>query len=757
MRNRSDPRAAVSADSDCNDSRSDVPSTADRGPDKFASALIGAVLQSSGDLSSSGRSQIESLCRDPNPTRIVKFMRSHFSRSGKSPSFSRVCGQLRGHVQFLLRLAETPELQSLFLISDRDGNTFLSETAKYLIVEQAARTSQFLADIPETEFADVIPTIESQLGIKFDSHVHLENIRHFLNDEVTDAGELREMLWQEIVICDALRRFLVRSHAVDESALREQIEQEFREELESKERKFKRELKSTRQTLEREIRQQVSEELEAKLSKRIHSDLTRRLRREIVEELTPQIREQAISEIAPRIQRQAEKELTKQIRSEVIANLQTGFHGGDDSDLDELRARLSEQIRDSLTPKLRRQLTEELTPKIEESVREQTIAELTPRIRKEAERELVAKVSSRLTPDVRSRIDDDDPRAQREPHLDELARQLRSEVTRELSPRLRRQIADEVEESVREATTAKIRREAEADLVPRLSKKLRSEIIADLKQRIQRRDGGDADDQQLVQLMDELRSQLRDELTPKLRTEIKEEMTSEFDDLIRQRTVELTDRIREETERDLRPTLSRQIEDDLRRRLTEELEAKLSKGLRRQIESEVLEQVVEELRGEMEETIREKVRVELTPILTKQIRDGDDTDSQLSELYDLICEALGLTNEGFSRAGFLDVCRRIAGDVLELRTRFGISGDLVQFVLDLQCENAHLDQLHTQTRSLLVRQAQLISDLRQSAHTTRWREWADRLYRAIKRATPPADNYAAVRHAIEEYVTACIE
>jgi hypothetical protein len=668
--------------------------SAGHSPDKFASALIEAVFQASGELSSRERSQLESLRRDPNPTRTVSFMRRHFSRSGSSPSFSRVCSQLRGHVQFLLRLTETPELQSLFLISDRDGGTFLSETAKHLIVEQAARTTQFLADVPETEFPDVIPTIEAQLDVTFDPHVRLENIRRFVNDDVTEVRELREMLWQEVVICDALRRFIVGSRAFDESALRQQVEQEWREELESKERKFKRELKSMRQSVEQEIRQQVSDELEVKLSKRIRSDLTKRLRKEIAEELTPQIREQ----VAPRIRRQAEKELTAQIRSDVIADLRAGLHRGDDEELDELRE------------KLRRQLT----PKIEESVRERTVAELTPRIRKDVEREM----SKRVIADLRSRADD--PHTQRDQHLDELAKQLRDEVTR-----LRRQITEELEESVRQTATETIRKETEAELVPRLSKRLRSEIIADLKQRIQRREDDDGSDQQLAQLVDELRSQLRDEL--------RGQITAEFDESIRQRT----DRIREETERDLRRTLSTEIEADLRQRLADEIEAKLSKRLRPEIERELREKVIDGLRREMEETIREKVRLELVPILTKQI--WDETDSQCAELHELICEELGITSDGFSRAAFADVCRRIAREVLELRTRLGISNDLLQFVVDLQCENAHLDQLHTHTRSLLVRQAQLISELRQSSHTARWREWTDRLYKAIKRATPPAE------------------
>jgi hypothetical protein len=579
----------------------------------------------------------------------------------------------------------------------------LSDTAKHLIVEQAARTSQFLADVPETEFADAIPTIEAQLGVAFDPQVRLENIHRFLHDDVTDLCELREMLWQEIVICDALRRFVVGSRAFDEAALRQQVEEEWRAELESRERKFRREMKLLRRNVEQEIRQQVSEELEAKLAKRIRCDLTKRLRKEIADELAPQIRKQTIFEVEPRFRRQAEKEMAKQIRSDVIADLQAGLHHSDDEELDELRR--------------------QLTPKIEESVREQTIAELTPRIRKDVEREM----SHQVITDLRSH--DNDPRAERDHHFDEFAAQVQDEVAR-----LRQQIT----ESVRET----IRMETEAELVPRLSKMLRSEIIAELKQHIQQRDG---DDEQLAQLVDELQSQLRDEL--------RRQTTAEFDELIRQRT----DQIREETEKDLRPTLSTEIEADLRQRLADEIEAKVSKRLRREIERELREKVVDDLRREMEETIREKVRVELVPILTEQIREADDTDSQFAELYELICEALGLTSEGFSRAAFADVCRRIAREVLDLRTRFGISGDLLQFILDLQCENAHLDQLHTQTRSLLVRQAQLISELRQSAHTARWRKWADRLYKAITRTTPPANDPAAVRRGIEEYVNAHIE
>ena len=120
-------------------------------------------------------------------------------------SIPRLCSVIQGHVEFLTRLAESPELQSLFLVSSNSGETFLPETTRNLILEQAARTSRFLEKPPtmKSEFGD----ISKVLDLNVDCSKRLQQFTNFLQSDNVSNDEVRVLLLQEFAISNALRHY----------------------------------------------------------------------------------------------------------------------------------------------------------------------------------------------------------------------------------------------------------------------------------------------------------------------------------------------------------------------------------------------------------------------------------------------------------------------------------------------------------------------------------------------------------------------
>jgi chromosome segregation ATPase len=102
-------------------------------------------------------------------------------------------------------LAVSPELLSLFLVSD-NGDTFLSETSRQLLQEQAARTSELLSDYRySSELGDI-----GVLDLESDFSARTERINEFLDEENVPYEELRAMLRQEVLVSSSLRRYVER-------------------------------------------------------------------------------------------------------------------------------------------------------------------------------------------------------------------------------------------------------------------------------------------------------------------------------------------------------------------------------------------------------------------------------------------------------------------------------------------------------------------------------------------------------------------
>jgi len=112
-------------------------------------------------------------------------------------------------------------------------------------------------------------------------------------------------------------------------------------------------------------------------------------------------------------------------------------------------------------------------------------------------------------------------------------------------------------------------------------------------------------------------------------------------------------------------------------------------------------------------------------------------DGKISENYDLtdsykMCRmALAKNPKEYSMKRFINSISELTQDVILIRDSYCMNhGALSSYVFDMANQIQHLDQLHTQTRSLLVRQSQVISELRANTEES-WKDWAYEMYGLI--------------------------
>ena len=119
-----------------------------------------------------------------------------------------LASMLRGHVEFLTRLAATPDLQSLFLVSQNTGRTFMSEATKDLVLEQATRTSKFLEELGKGDrSASPFGSVGEILDLGVDSKRRIDDITKVVEGRDIGADALKSVLLNEVTLTSALRRY----------------------------------------------------------------------------------------------------------------------------------------------------------------------------------------------------------------------------------------------------------------------------------------------------------------------------------------------------------------------------------------------------------------------------------------------------------------------------------------------------------------------------------------------------------------------
>lgn len=213
-------------------------------------------------------------------------------------SIHRLCNQLNGHVYFLTRLANTPNLQSLFLISQNDGSTFLPESTQHIILEQASRTKQLISSFHYQENENMSEGLLKIMSILEQNEQKFENreqkLHKFFESSSIPSEELKSMYLQESVLVDLLSRLLF--NALKRKSINPNLE------LDQKE-------------VEESIRQEITPKIIHDLRKELKDKVETNLRSELKIKLKPKIIAELKRELEPELQKeinsQAETTFTK--------------------------------------------------------------------------------------------------------------------------------------------------------------------------------------------------------------------------------------------------------------------------------------------------------------------------------------------------------------------------------------------------------------------------------------------------------------
>lgn len=342
----------------------------------------------------------------------------------------------------------------------------------------------------------------------------------------------------------------------------------------------------------------------------------------------------------------------------------------------------------------RRQIRREMESEIRQDLEDQIRLSIESDVRKQLETEIRSEIEDAVKTEVELDV------------YDSVEKSVRSRLERELTPKIKAELSPKVERELAHTLTPvimkKVHQEMEQQIVAQTERKLRRELTARVRE--------------------EVRQEVEDELRPEIERSVRLSMTQKLEEERR----EMEDEIREEIEKSVREDERRQIKSDL------EKSVRLS-----------MKQELEKERSQMEEEIREEVERSLREERTELLLEEEE---QREPIRVLVKEAIG----GAGDVPFMTMVEDLASEVIALRKQLGGQGNsLAQKVADLIAQNDHLDQLHTQTRSLLVRQAHVISELRDNGGET-WKTWAKGVSKIL--GLRALDDEGSLRVAIEDAI-----
>ena len=646
-------------------------------------------------------------------------------------TINRLCNQLKGHAQFLTRLVETPDLQSLFLISQQNGSLFLPETAAKLALEQASRTSQLLSCIGQFSGTDdtPIPRIDDQLFGALLSGGRLTRVKEFLFRGSASTSELSAMLWQEIAINGILRRLAERSgfgafvsfpgHARGERRSANASLEQFGFDIESIRRQIKEELKQKNATkllrMEEQLRAQVLAELRsggsdaAEVSERKRANGEHKPKTEA--KLRPQTEREfhnhSLSENNDR--RENEIVLRKQLKKELKPKIEA-----------KLRPLIEREVRNQLIREnndrrenefiLRKQLKKELKPKIE--------AKLRPQIERECQRQLLKSMQFRVPNGEHQRQSASEHEAS-----------LRKAIRRELLP----QLESELRQSLKSELKAELLRKHEPRLRASLSRELRPQLKLDLTPEIER---------ELRPVIErELRAQIADEVTPKITKQV---------------TSELTPKLRASLKEELIPKITKQVKAQNEALLRDEIAKELRPRIAAEIRDEVTKQAKDSLRKSIERELVPRLSKDLEPAVARRVEDRlrksfEDKPRIDRETFGLLRKATGLEDEEFTRDGALGLCRRLANEAITVRRRAKCGSTPLDKVFEsMSNQIKRLGKLLAKTKGLLSSQEEKVTETQK--RLSELLSWCRRLHESISEDKWKYDEIIRLQNSIEELI-----
>ncbi|OHS97400.1 hypothetical protein TRFO_36346 [Tritrichomonas foetus] len=701
-----------------------------------------------------------------------------YSNSNAS-SVNRVCEQLFDHVKLIEQVA-SGQYQTFAISSPK--------TLQKLMLAQAEKTNQFLSSFSRSNDS-VLPKISDSLNLEFKPRRRYEEISKFIKNSNIPYEEMKTLLLQEITIVDALRSY---SQDLQQTLQQQkhQHQQQLQEQLQQQEQLNNIDVEKLRNDIEDELRQQY-DHLLAERESRIQNDakrqieamkgeIERSLRPKIEEELRQQITDE-LNENMDEIRARDEQYARNQLEDELRAQLEN-----------DLRPEIENKLRPEIENQIHQQLMEQLQPQIEQQLRDDIYNQLY----QEVEDEITPKIEQRLRNEISHQNDDQNERdyqiiyekAKEEliPQIteslrEELIPEIQSEVENELRPVLQREIRSELIPVLK----SELRPVVEEEISPVLISKLRPILSEEMREEITEEITPQITERLRKQITSELYPQIEDELYQKIKSQVEDDLTRQNEIDLRQKLIwELTPQIRkqltqeiennvnsnyqnrlEKSKNDIEANLRLEIEDELNSKLRREFAVE-KRNLRNQIESELRndsgfrEEIASEIQGSIENRLRSRLTKEIRDQISQErnISISDSNLSSASTAFDVLCESLGYQRRKFTFDDFLSMVLAIAKEVLELRKHFSLkTSQILKPMIDLELQVQHLDQLHTQTRALLVRQSQIISDLRKQTGVASWVSWANKVYEIIYGKSAEAyDDVPELRLSIEEGVASAV-
>jgi len=666
--------------------------------------------------------KIEKICMSEKAEmELIRFQNKEIQQNRNT--IARLGNQLFGHIEFLHRLYSDQNTQSLFLISQNSGETFLKEYTRDLIKEQASRSSEILFHIakkPESPFLSINNVFDCYS--KPDDRTQMI-FKLFDESEITNL-ELRSLLAQESLIVDLLLR---------------------------NQNKNKENDLHYRRKIEKEVKKNIEkdfEEQKQKLVESIEADLTKRIQTEAMKKAEETLKPRLASELG---------KMTRRIRSKVIKALCPDLDSSIITDLDQevdenlAMKRIRNEIKSIMEERSRRDLEKELKPRIEYEIKNdpEFIEEIRKKNRKELKKEIWNQAVNELTPEI----------------TQSLRSKLRMEIIEEIKPKIQNDLRKEMSNEL-EHIKERQRMEIIEKEFPKMKKDLKSQIKLKVEKKLTK----------IIEnrLRESLSQEIRESLEPKLRVEIRRQISDE----IRSSVIDhLREQITNEIENNTKKSLESQYKEHYSRILQKEIDkhTKSMNDERNTIINGIIDCIAHEdiyspyynriypvikqhsmkyCNGEIKEKIRKiktklynNMRSSITKMFEARFPSVFSGISEFESILDILADyfvqfdyktrfsvdsyksvstALGISIEKLNEMNQNDIINQLCKELIDIRELFGFKNTcLAEQLCDVQQQLIHFDELHRQTRALLTRQARMISDAREDSS---WIKWSKSIY-----------------------------
>ena len=692
-------------------------------------------------------------------------------------SFNRICDQLRNHVE-LIELLNNGADFPLPISSQPDY--------RQILLDEARKTNEFIKNSLNSSSPQnsIIPPISEILNLNnFSSETRYDKVQTLIYDYDIPINELKALLLQEIAITDVLRKYISTNFSEQniEAKFRPQIEKDIRNQVESRLRAeiTKNLTEKVRIETENELRPKIEQELRFKIESEQQQYLERskndqkwkeeqhaqqiqeleneieRLKRSAKDDLISEINNDMDSELRKKIvsmlRGEIEADVRSQIRNENLINSKndeetnqyTGnnyFYGNyknDYQNYQESLQNIQNQQKQEYENRLQRELqTKEMQLRSQFDIElQQKENQIQKQLRTQFDLELQRK-ESQIKTQLRSQFN-----SEFEQKENQIKMQLQSQFDLDLQQKesqIRKQIRAQYDSELQQKEN-------------QIQERLRSKNDLDIQQKENqiRKQLSTQYDSELQQKENQIQERLRSKYDLDLQqkeSQIRKQLSTQYDLELQQKENQIQERLRSKYDLDLQ-----QKESQIRKQLSTQYDLEL-------------QQKEKQIRAALEPQIREEIMNELSPN-SNEIRPNNNTnnlnaferdfkgtdkhpldDQYLFKIYNSLCEACGIS-PSFSQFNvnlrksensdqllslILDNAYSLASDISKLRSRLSYNKkgrfDFLSKFEELENQVAHLDQLHTQTRALLVKQSQIISDLRMKAGSASWISWAKNLY-----------------------------